>query len=102
MYRATTPTLIFNIKNKDFDMTTIAICHVTIEGFMGTPQIIYEEPDIDVVNKTISVVMTQAETKQFAVGDVKIQLKIKLDNGSVICSKVIQSTIQEILEETEL
>ena len=102
MYRSTTPTLIFNIKNPNFDMTTIDICHVTIEGFMGTPQIIIENPDIDTTNKKISVVLTQEQTKSFDVGNVKIQLKIKLNNGSVVCSPVITKDMNEILEEAIL
>lgn len=102
MYRSTTPTLIFNIKNTGFDMATIDICHVTVEGFMGTPKIIYENPDIDTTNKKISVVMSQEETKQFDVGNVKIQLKIKLNNGSVVCSPVITKDMNEILEEAIL
>ena len=102
MYRSTTPTLIFNIKNPNFDMATIDICHVTIEGFMGTPQIIIEDPDIDTTNKKISVVLTQEQTKSFDVGNVKIQLKIKLNNGSVVCSPVITKDMNEILEEAIL
>lgn len=102
MYRSTTPELIFTITNKDFDMTKIEICHVTIENFMGSYQKIYEEPDIDTEKKTISVVMSQEETLKFDAGNVKIQLKIKLDNGTVIASPIMTRDMHEILEETEL
>lgn len=102
MYRSTTPELIFRIKNEDFDMSKIEICHVTLENYMGTYQKIYEQPDIDAENKTVSVVMTQAETLKFDEGKVRIQLKIKLDNGAVICSKIMEREMREILEEAEL
>ena len=102
MYRSTTPTLVLNIKNEDFDMSTIDVCHVTIESKLGTQRKIYEEPEIDEENRRIIVSMTQEETKIFNVGTVKIQIKIKLVNGAVISSKMITALVKETLEEEEL
>lgn len=102
MYRSTTPELIFHITNKDFDMADIDICHVTVMGADNLHTIIYKNPEIDTENKTIKQFMTQAETAAFNVGSVLTQVKIKLNNGSVICSPVIVTDMKEILEVEEL
>ena len=99
MYRSTTPELIFNINNDDFDMSTIDICHVTLESDNGLYREIFKDPFIDVVNKSISLILTQEDTAKFNPGKVKIQLKMKLVNGSVICSKIMLRDMNEILEE---
>ena len=102
MYRSTTPELVFNINNKDFDMTAISICHITVESSDCLHKITYEDPEIDIENKCVKQVMTQADTKSFEPGEVKIQLKVKMDNGSVICSEVMTRSMLQILEDTEL
>ena len=102
MYRSTTPTIILNIRNDDFDMNTIDICHVTVKSDDNARKVLYENPDIDVENKQIRVTMTQSETKLFEVGKIKIQIKAKLDNGTVIPSQIVYTTMREILEAEEL
>ena len=102
MYRSTTPELIFHIKNTDFDMTDIEICHITVESADYAHMIVYENPEIDTEKKTIKQFMSQAETKAFNVGGIMTQLKVKLNNGSVICSPIIHTDMKEILEVDEL
>ena len=102
MYRSTTPELIFNINNTGFDMSAIEICHITVESDFTSHKIIYEQPEIDIEHKQIRQVMSQSETKAFTPGKVKIQLKVKMDNGSVICSPIILKDMNEILEDDEL
>lgn len=102
MYRSTTPTLILNVKNEDFDLNTIDICHVTIESENNLHKLCYTTPTIDVEHKQIRVTMTQNETAMFNEGRVKIQVKAKLSSGAVIPSKIILTNIYEILEEEEL
>lgn len=102
MYRSTTPELIFHVTNEDIDMSKIAICHVTVESADYSHKIIYENPEIDVENRLIKQFMTQAETLSFNAGTVLIQLKVKLENGSVIPSKIMTRSMKEILEEAEL
>lgn len=102
MYRSTTPTIILNVRNDDFDMNTIDICHVTIKSDDGLRKVLYENPDIDVENKQIRITMTQGDTKLFNVGKIKIQIKAKLDNGTVIPSQIVYTTMKEILEAEEL
>lgn len=102
MYRSTTPTLIFNILNQDFDMDTIDVCHITIESESGRNELTLTTPEIDKENKRITVTLTQEQTLMFSVGYIKVQIKAKLKNGVVIPSKVIKARMEEILEETFL
>lgn len=102
MYRSTTPTVILHIKNEDFDMNQIEVCHVAIESENGRIRKIYENPDIDVENKTLTFTMTQEDTLNFYVGIIKLQVKVKIVGGAVITSKIIVTKMNEILEEEAL
>ena len=99
IYRSTTPTIILNIKNEDFDLNQIAICHVTLESENGQKTLKITNPQIDAENKKISFTLTQEETARFSAGMTKIQLKMKLQSGAVIPSKMAEINIKEILEE---
>ena len=102
IYRGTTPTIILSVKNKDFDMSTISICHVTIQNDNGKNKKVFENPIIDVENKTISVELTQQDTLDYEYGNINLQVKIKLTSGRVIASRIIVTTMNRILEETVL
>lgn len=102
MYRSTTPIVILRIKNEDFDLDLVKTCHVTIESELGLKKLIIEETKLNNEDKTISFNLTQKQTLDFSVGKIKIQLKVKLRGGSVIPSKIIETTMKEILEEEEL
>lgn len=101
LYRSTTPTIILHIKDQDFDMTTIDICHVTIENDSGRNKKTFEigSENIDASERTISLELTQQETAKFEAGFVKLQLKLKTTDGKVIASKIVITKIDEILEE---
>lgn len=99
MYRSTTPTIILKIKNEDFDLSLIDICHITIESEFSSDKLIIENPQIDIEEKTIAFTLTQQQTLDFSVGCIKIQIKAKLQNGIVIPSKIIKTKMYEILEE---
>lgn len=99
IYRGTTPTIILKIKNDDFDMTAIEICHVTIVNESGRNKKVYDNPTIDVVNKTISIELSQQDTLNYETGNIQLQTKIKLDSGRVIASRIITTSMNKILEE---
>ena len=99
IYRTTTPVLIFKIKNPDFDMTSIQTCHVTLESKNKLNELIITDPIIDVGNKTIKVRLTQEQTQTYKVGVVRTQLKMKLNTGDIVATKIIEGNIMEILEE---
>lgn len=104
MYRSTTPVIIIEIDNEEpeFNMDMINKCHLTIESLDGLHKIKYESPIIDRENHQIRQMMTQSETKMFNVGKVKVQLKVRFTNGSIVPSEMMVSTINEILEEEEM
>ena len=108
MYRSTTPTAILEVSFDDetVDVTevmqNIQICHVTFKSEDGLHKMLYENPTVDPEHHQIRITMTQAETKMFNVGKVKVQAKIKLNNGTVIASDIVVDNMKEILEEEEL
>lgn len=99
MFRSTTPTVRLNIKNQDFDMSLIRVCHVTLESENKINKLIVENPIIDSENRRIQFRLTQEQTLKFNVGNIKIQAKMKLTNGSVISSQIVRTSMNEILEE---
>ena len=99
MYRSTTPTLVLRVKNDDFDMGKIETCHVTLKSESNGHELLITNPDIDEDEQTISVTLTQEQTLEFELGSIKIQVKLMLDNGTVIASHVVRTSMREILEE---
>lgn len=102
LYRSTTPKIILHINDPEFNMEDISVCHVTIENDSGRNKKIFEHPSINYDDRTIALEMTQEETASFEPGYIHIQLKIKTQDGLVIASKVITTTIHDILEEEVL
>ena len=102
MFRSTTPIITLNVKNENFDMSQIRICHVTLESENKINKLIVEDPTVDAENKRIRFQLTQEQTSDFNVGNIKIQVKAKLTNGSVISSQIIRTSMNEILEEEML
>ena len=98
MYRSTTPTIRLHVKNEDFDMSLITECHLTIENDSGRNKKIFEDPEVDIENKIISQTLTQDESKSFEVGTILLQLKVKLNDESVVASRIVRTTLHEILE----
>ena len=102
IFRGTTPTLILRIKNADFDMDTIDICHVTIQNDNGRNKKTFENPIINKIERTILVELTQQDTLDYTYGKINVQAKIKLTTGRVISHNIATITMKEILEETIL
>lgn len=102
IYRGTTPTIRLRIKNKDFDMSSINVCHITIQNDNGKNQKVFTNPQIDVQEKIISQELSQQDTLAYEYGKINIQAKIKLNNGSVVTHPIISTTMNRILEETIL
>lgn len=101
LYQSTTPTIRLHIKNEDFDMTTIDICHLTIENDSGRNKLVFKSPDIDTKNKIISQTLTQEETLALETGCILLQLKVKCED-TVIASRIIRTTLNDILEKDPL
>ena len=100
-YQGTTPTLIFQVKPTTFDVSTIDICHITLKNVGGSTQKTFNAI-VDPEERTLHVTLTQEDTLAFESGKMKVQGKFKLNNGKVIASKEIITTLNEILERTIL
>ena len=101
LYRGTTPTIILHIKDEDFDLSTITECHLTIENDSGRNKktFVVDNSDIDPVEKTITITLSQQDTSSFEEGVIVLQLKVKLNDNTVVASKIISTTMNRILEE---
>ena len=99
IYRGTTPTIILKIDNDDFDMTDIVVCHVTIQNDNGRNKKVFDNPTIDVENKTISIELTQQDTLAYETGNINLQIKVKLQGGRVVASPILVTPMNKILEE---
>lgn len=97
-YRGTTPTIPFHIK-QGFDLSLIEIAHVTIRNEATGKQKTFNGT-LDVENRVLTISLTQEDTLYFNSGALKVQGKFKLTDGyTVIPSKMIEGTLEEILEE---
>lgn len=102
IYRSTTPTIVLKVKDNSFDMSTISVCHVTIENDSGRNKKIFEDPVINIEERTISIDLSIEDTEAFETGLIDIQVKIKLTNDKVIASKIVNTTMERILEEGDI
>lgn len=100
MYRGTTAVITLNITTT-LDLNSISNLSVTFESKNGTKQRIYGLNDvaIDEENHKIIVSMSQEDTLMFSVGKIRVQLKLKLNNGKVYASNIKETTMNEILDE---
>lgn len=102
MYRSTTPKIILRVKDPGFDLNEIDICHVSLKAESNGHSILIDDPVIDTEERTISFSLTQEQTLGFNLGTIKIQIKAKMNDGSVVASKVVRTKMNEILEEDVL
>lgn len=113
MRRGTTPTHVFKVK---IDLEDLEKVFIT---YMQNDEVVVEK-DIDSIivdaeNKTLTTRLTQEETLKFSSGvwdrmvpnerrdnKVKIQIRLKYEDGSASASKIIVRTVDEILKEGEI
>ena len=99
LYRSTTPKIILHIKDEEFDMSSIDICHITIENDSGRNKKTFDNAEINENARTITLELTQEETAAFEPGMINLQLKLKTHDGKVLASRIVNATINDILEE---
>lgn len=100
MIRGTTPILTFKIKT-DLDLSLIEKAEITFKSVNGTKEKTWDETElsIDDQEKKIQLQLSQEDTLFFSVGEIQIQLRIKLNNDMVYASKIVTSTLDKILKE---
>lgn len=99
MYRGTTPTVILNIKNEDFDMSLISECHITLKSEGGFTKEIFDNITVDTDHRRLFFTMSEEDTLKFCVGKINIQVRIKLNNNAIISSNIVATNMNELLED---
>lgn len=102
LMRISTPTITYIVDDEDFDISRVSESHMIISNVGGGHKIICENPAIDTENNSFSVELTQEQTKAFNVGTIEVQVHIKLDNGNVLWTDIVQTSIGRVLEENIL
>ena len=99
MRKGTTPTHIFTLDVDTSNLTDLRILYAQEEA------LVLEKTLTDCVleDDAVSVTLTEDETFLFAPGiPVKIQVRIRLDDGSVLTSDLITIPVKRCLKEEKL
>ena len=95
MRRGTTPTHVFSV---DADLTSADAIYIT---YRQNQKNILEKTieDITVTEKKIETQLTQQETLMFQKGEVEIQIRVKMPDGSAYASQIMKVPVEMILKE---
>lgn len=95
MYRATTPTIRFNVP---VDLTEATSVYATFE--QGDLKVTKTDTDLTITSEYVDVYLTQAETLKFTTGTTDAQLNwLYVDDGVTKrnCSNIVKVTIRDNL-----
>ena len=95
MFRGTTPTLYFNIKNAD--LLEIKDIQITIKSYDKTIVKTLNDVNVDEKKKTISLDLTQIETLALKEPEALVQLKVLFDDDKIAASKIFKIPIENPL-----
>lgn len=100
MFRGTTPTITFNIVTS-LDLDKIDKLSVAIENRQGTRKRFYSKEQIVINSDENKLILglTQDDTLYFSAGKIKIQLKVKMNDGKVYACSVQETMLNEIIDE---
>lgn len=98
MERGSNPLVILNLLT-DLDLTLVDECHAIVSSESETHKIVYDNVDLDNEEKTATFQMSQEDTLSFYPGRIKVQLRIKFQNGSVKVSKIVETDMHDCLED---
>ena len=106
MFRYTTPTITFTIKD-DFDMTQASDVYMTFTDSNGNIQFTKQlsEEELTVTEHTVAVRLTQAESASIPGGTFRAQLNwLYNDNDTVLrdCSDIVEEVMEDNLLPIEL
>ena len=101
--RGTTPTLTFNVKNEQMDLTNIAEVWITFKTKPGVKLIekTYDINDvtIDAGEKQIILSLSQEDTLAFGDSNILIQVRLRMNDDMAFASAIIDTTIGHILKD---
>lgn len=98
MHRGTTP---INIFRTDVDLTNASVLFIT---YMQNGKVVLEKDirEVKINKEVITVYLSQKETLLFNEGIITIQIRVKFPDGSSIASKLIRTSVYEILKDGEI
>jgi len=98
MNRVTTPTHTFKIGISSDNISKILITYS-----QGSVQKLNKtEEDVTFEGEYVKIRLTQNETKLFKAGTVQIQIRVKLIDGTVINSQIINRKVNAVLNDEVL
>lgn len=96
MYTYTTPTIPCKLKNLDFTY----VDYVRIAIYSERAQIVRQVPASEFdENGVVLVQLTQEETAAFGEGCITIQCRIRFQDGSVLPTKKIKTTMEDVIDK---
>ena len=98
MDRGTNPLIILHTKD-DIDLTYVDVCRVIVSTESGMVKKAYTDVTIDPVEHTITFQMPQEDSFDFYAGKIKLQLRLKFQNGMVRQSKILITDLNDCLED---
>lgn len=99
MTRGTTPSYIIKFA-EDVDFDNVQVFYVTFrqtERARLTKKIETGDPEIDMVNKSLDINLTQDETLKFYDGTVELQVRGKYQDDTVFATKIYPLPINRVL-----
>ena len=93
--RGTTPTNYFNV---DLDLTEAASIYIT---YAQNDDVVFEKEksDITITPERLSVMLTQEDTLKLDEGEVLIQIRARLSDGTAVASNIVKTTAGRILKD---
>lgn len=93
--RGTTPTNYFNV---DLDLTEADAIYIT---YVQKGEVVFEKDisDITVEAERLSVKLTQEDTLKLDEGEIEIQIRAKMSDGTVVASNIVKTTASRVLKD---
>ena len=95
MRRGTTPANVFMV---DVDLRDAVKLYVTYK--QGGKTIIEKTiDDVEITEESVSVELTQADTLKFKNGEVQMQIRARLPDGTALASDIMTASVSAILKD---
>ena len=98
MWQGTTPTIEIQT---DIDLTPMAQVQLTIEDRKGNRLTINQE-ELTISEDTVTFQLSQKESLSLSPGRVRLQLRVKTNDGDVLASNIMLGDLQYPVYEGEL
>ena len=100
--RGTTPTIVFKVK-ADLDLDNLAEVWITFKSKTNAsmPNKTYTKNDVVIDNDAHEILLSlsQEDTLNFEGSQMQVQLRLRMFNGSAYASKIMETSIGDILKE---